>query len=64
MQTPKLLNANQVAELCRVSVSTVAYWARTGVLKEAMRGTGKTGERFFRESDVRALLAKRQAVAS
>lgn len=63
MQPPKLLNAKQVAELCGVSVSTVATWARTGVLDEAMKGSGKTGERFFYELDVLAHVAKRQAVA-
>lgn len=61
--TDELLSAQQVADLAGVAVSTVTYWARTGVLDVAFKHAGKTGPRYFTRADVERLLAERTEVA-
>lgn len=47
-----LLTPREVAEMCAVSVGTVAKWARAGILQVAFRTKG--GHRRFRRADVEA----------
>jgi excisionase family DNA binding protein len=48
----ELLTPREVAEIFGVSAVTIGRWARTGVLKPAMRTPG--GQRRYRRADVRA----------
>lgn len=56
---PDLLTATEVADLLRVSRSTVSRWAQTGVLDGIRIGSMWR----FRREDVEELLARHEAVS-
>ena len=51
----ELLTAAQVAERLGVTVRTVARWADSGRLPEAIKLSGLRGPRMFRAEDVEQL---------
>ena len=57
MSNPTLLTTQEVADRFRVSIYSIARWARAGVLP-AMRTPGG-GEWRFREEDVAEFFARR-----
>lgn len=57
-----LLTAEEVADYFRVKPTTVNRWARQGVI-EAVHVAG-IKRRFFRRSDIEALIARPSEVAS
>jgi DNA-binding transcriptional MerR regulator len=49
----RLLKPREMAEMLGVRATTVGFWARTGVLKAAIRTPG--GQRRYRHADVAAV---------
>lgn len=54
----RMLSRGKVARMCRVDPLTVTRWANAGKL-HAVRTP--TGQRRYRESEVRALIARRSS---
>ena len=50
--TPKLISTKETCELLQISRATLTRWVQAGKTKEAAKGEGIRGERFFYRTDV------------
>lgn len=51
----EFVTTREASALCGVAIGTINRWVREGKLKPIVVGTGPTGTRFYRRSDVEAL---------